>query len=955
MAATPEPSPTTLAAALACGHPGCPCASTARRGHGNTHCPAHDDQHPSLSVDGRRGTVLWYCLAGCSQQAVLEALRRRGLWPEPPRSPTRELAYEIRDPDGRLVALHIRHESPDGGKRFSWCLPDGTPHLGGRRVVDLPLYGSERARDWPATATVVLCEGEKATDALLQQGIAAVGTVTGAHTTPSDASLRPLLRFATVILWPDNDAPGEQHMQRIAQRLRALGHRAVRQVVWPDAPPGGDAADVADADLIQRLIADAVPWQDAPDAPPADGRAPGKPPSQASILVQLAHARFELARTENGVPIAVPRQGPPIALSLRGERKDPRSLRGALAAAYREVTGGRTATNTALSDAMQTLSGEALAAPQIAPALRVARWEDGIVLDLGRDDGQVVLIQPSRWTVGSTPPGVVWRRTPLTGTLPEPVPGGDLRGLRALLNLSDDSWDLFIGTLVASLVPDIPHCIEFFRGPPGAGKSTAARLRVQLVDPSPVPLRQPPASLDDWCVGANGSWVVFLDNVSAVSAPLADALCRAATGDGLVRRALYTDDEPAVISFRRVVGITSIDIAALPGDLADRLIFFELQRIPDEQRREEAAIWAAFRQHHAAWVGALCELLAQVLAVWPTVRPTRLPRMADYARVLAAVDAVAGTRALATYLAQQGMLAADVVEADAVAAAVEHFAHQHGTWSGTASELWAALTPERPPRGWPADAARLSHRLHLAAEPLRRVGVTVTFSTSRRRGRRITITTQQDLLGNSVSPASPPASPTRAAAGETGTVASSLSGASVPAQGVTVPAQGPQPRVHDALGDGGTLGDAKIPPLSCRSTAAPGPAADVAPVALVPATCAGCGTDARRMLLRLAADGGVLCGRCSARLGTLTAPAPQGGAALQLIVAREGQDAHGRRMLLVAAAPVRCPRCAADLLHAELAWVDEQTLCCGACDAVVAVLPPGDDLGAEAAPGPARG
>ena len=46
-------------------------------------CPAHDDRNPSLSLAaGSGGTVFLYCHRGCSHEAVLNALRDRGLWPE---------------------------------------------------------------------------------------------------------------------------------------------------------------------------------------------------------------------------------------------------------------------------------------------------------------------------------------------------------------------------------------------------------------------------------------------------------------------------------------------------------------------------------------------------------------------------------------------------------------------------------------------------------------------------------------------------------------------------------------------------------------------------------------------------------------------------------------------------------------------------------------------------------
>jgi hypothetical protein len=44
-------------------------------------CPAHHDRKPSLSIrDGDDGKVLVCCHAGCIQNAVITALRQRGLW-----------------------------------------------------------------------------------------------------------------------------------------------------------------------------------------------------------------------------------------------------------------------------------------------------------------------------------------------------------------------------------------------------------------------------------------------------------------------------------------------------------------------------------------------------------------------------------------------------------------------------------------------------------------------------------------------------------------------------------------------------------------------------------------------------------------------------------------------------------------------------------------------------------
>src|SRR5262245_6516105 len=69
---------TSLSEALCCGRAGCRCQRP--RAH-VTHCPSHQpDRTPSLDVVDRNGKLLVICRAGCRQQAVVEALRTRGLW-----------------------------------------------------------------------------------------------------------------------------------------------------------------------------------------------------------------------------------------------------------------------------------------------------------------------------------------------------------------------------------------------------------------------------------------------------------------------------------------------------------------------------------------------------------------------------------------------------------------------------------------------------------------------------------------------------------------------------------------------------------------------------------------------------------------------------------------------------------------------------------------------------------
>jgi hypothetical protein len=219
-------------------------------------CPTHDDTTGSLSISQGNGNgYLFYCHGGCSDKDAI--LHAAGLtWQDvlPPREqPTKRsidplipatiTRYALRNRKGELVAVHVRTDRPGEEKRVHWEQPDGTVGLHGTiKLVDMPLYGIDRL---PADAKeVTLTEGEKACDALLGRGVAAVGSVTGASGAPGDAALAPLCACPTVYLFPDNDAPGREHMARIAGVLQQLGHKDVRLIEWKAAPPKGDAADL---------------------------------------------------------------------------------------------------------------------------------------------------------------------------------------------------------------------------------------------------------------------------------------------------------------------------------------------------------------------------------------------------------------------------------------------------------------------------------------------------------------------------------------------------------------------------------------------------------------------------------------------------------------------------------------------------------------------------------------
>lgn len=444
--------------------------------------------------------------------------------------------------------------------------------------------------------------------------------------------------------------------------------------------------------------------------------------SASTVLVELAQARYTFGLGDAGETFALPVSGPKVVAMLRGGKT---SLRALLAREYFTQT-GKAAGQSALADALTVIEGLAQDSEEQRLYLRCAQHEGSLWLDLGDPTGRAVRVTPDGWTIEDSAP-VLFKRTALTGVLPEPVSGGDIADLWTWLNVTKEDQPLVLAELVARLFTEQPHVVLSLMGEQGTGKSTALRVLVSMTDPSPVPLRKAPKDEESWVTAASGSWVVGLDNLSGIPAWLSDALCRASTGDGDVRRRLYTDGDFSVIAFRRCVAFTSIDVGALAGDLADRTLAVTLERIPDTERADEETFWAGWDEAHPRLLGTVLDLASRVLARLPEIQLDRKPRMADFAKILAAVDAELGTSAFDRFALRAEDMASETLDADPFARAIKDAITED--FFGSAGELLHEVTPRhedwKPPKGWPSTARDATGKLRRLAPVLRKVGWSV--------------------------------------------------------------------------------------------------------------------------------------------------------------------------------------------------------------------------------------
>lgn len=218
-------------------------------------CPAHDDRNPSLSIhDATDGRVLVHCHAGCDQDAVIAALKVRGLWPENP-SRTRVIVntYKYTDEAGKLLYEVCRTEP----KGFFQRRPDAFGGWINRKHPHQVLYHLPEVVQSPI---VFLPEGEKDCETLRSHGFTATTNAGGAKARWLP-QFTESLRGREVIIIPDNDQPGWERAATIARALLGVAASIIVFDLPPDSKDVTDWFDAGHAEceliaLLERVHAD---------------------------------------------------------------------------------------------------------------------------------------------------------------------------------------------------------------------------------------------------------------------------------------------------------------------------------------------------------------------------------------------------------------------------------------------------------------------------------------------------------------------------------------------------------------------------------------------------------------------------------------------------------------------------------------------------------------------------
>jgi len=638
---------------------------------------------------------------------------------------------------GGKVFRPLIYAQPASGGKAAWRW-EGWP-------ATRPLYGLQGLARRP-NAPVMVCEGEKSADAAAMLLAAYVVVTSPNGSKAASKSDWSPLRGRTVTVWADADAAGLEYAEAVAKHSLAAGALSAAIMTPPEGVKvGWDAADALaegwNGERAGKLAAEAQPFErkGTGGSKRDDGHAGGershggggrRRTPQRDILIALTD-EIDLWHDANRIAYA--------SFPVNDHRENwsvrSRDFRMWLSGQFFLQTGAAIG-GQALEDGIRILEAKGVnEGPQHEVFTRTGHADGMMYLDLGDPTWCAIEITNSGWRVIERPL-LKLLRAPSMRPLPAPEAGSLIEELRQFVNVkSDTDFMLVIAWIVAALRHCGPFPILVINGEAGSGKSVFSRIVRLLIDPSAAPIRAVPRDDRDLVVSASNSWVLAFDNLSNVPSWLADALCRLATGSGFATRKLHTDNEEMIFDAARPIIINGIPTLTDRSDLADRAVTIHLHAIPEDQRRPEDEMLAAFEEVRPRILGALMDAISCAHRNVGTVKLDRVPRMADFVKWITAAEPGLGWEPgafMAIYAENRRDVSEAAFEADSIAVAIWNLitTDQPNGFEGTPTALLEAINARtseitRRSKYWPQTAAQLGNRVARATPLLKAKGCIV--------------------------------------------------------------------------------------------------------------------------------------------------------------------------------------------------------------------------------------
>lgn len=310
------------------------------------------------------------------------------------------------------------------------------------------------------------------------------------------------------------------------------------------------------------------------------------------------------------------------------------------------------------------------------------------------------------------------------------------------INKNDRESRLLIKTaLITYFIPNIPHIIIILHGSAGSAKSTFQYLLKNIVDPSKPSLLTLHENINEFIQQLAHNYLATFDNIKYVPRWLSDEACKAVTGVGQTKRALYTDDEDKIYEYKHCLIFNGINVAFTEPDVLDRSIIIHLDEIDEGNRRTEKEILDQFKVLRPDILRFIFDTLAKAIVLKDKVANgklgTRLPRMADFAIWGETISQVLGYREgefLQAYYNNIGFQNTEVIDSNPVAFVIKRFVEYSCNSSkndkifiGSSIDLLNKLTEiaieekiNTSQKDWPKDVKWLVRRIRIVKSNLQK-------------------------------------------------------------------------------------------------------------------------------------------------------------------------------------------------------------------------------------------
>lgn len=371
--------------------------------------------------------------------------------------------------------------------------------------------------------------------------------------------------------------------------------------------------------------------------------------------------------------------------------------------------------------------------------------------------GQIVQIDKDGWEILKNPP-ILFKKFNHQKNQPTPLLGGDLYDFLSLINMAEkDDEILLIIYLVSCFLAGFPHPVLVVSGTHGSAKSTLFRLLKSLIDPSALEIMTPVKNGTDFVQAVSHHWACFFDNLSGLKHGLSDDICRACTGGGFSKRALYTNDDDFIYNIQSIIGINGINNVVVNSDLLDRSLLIELARIPEEKRMTDFQIKEKFNNLKPKLLGACFDIASKAVAIEPSLDMKKLYRMADFTRwgcAIAEAMGVGAEKFIEVYEKNIARQNSEAIEASQIGLVLIKLIERELTGILEAepsyilqqiNQLADSINPDyRRNDYWPKEERWLSKRLKEISPSLETMGIKIEFGRGTNRYIRITDSREKD-------------------------------------------------------------------------------------------------------------------------------------------------------------------------------------------------------------------